>query len=1034
LINYVSFELDQFNRLFPFYIIIDRGLIVKSYGKTIQKLFPGIEGKSFFCHFLIKRPELSKQDFDSLHSLTNQMIVIECFNLKNTILRGQVEYLPVEESFLFVGSPWFGSMEQVRENELRLDDFAFHDPMIDLLHVLKTQEITTDELKKLIQTINRQKNELKAAAKEIQDIALFPMQNPDPLIRIDFHGNVLKMNPMAELLSEFDFENKNYTPPEFWHAIAQILDKEKDREVVEVRSGDRWYSFVIKYIPQNDYFNIYGRDITNNKFKEDQLLILSSIAAQNTHGVVIADKQGNIEWVNKSFESMTGYTFEEMRGKKPGHMLQGEDTDKETIAYLKSQIYHGEPFICEILNYHKSGRPYWLRIQGQSLKDKDNQVIKYFAIEEDITAEKETKKKLLEFESRFRIALEKIGDNVWEYDFRTQKTLFSEAARHFLGYDFNQIRDINRLWWDLIYKDDLQNLMENDKKIRNSEIDYYSLEYRMHHRDGSIKWVYDRGVVTEKNTEGKPLKIMGTHTDITKQKQLELELREAKNNAETSGRFKELFLANMSHEIRTPLNAVIGFIREISREYLSPSQSLYVKNAGSASQHLLSIVNNILDMAKLESGQMQLHLRAFNLVETINNTIAILASQAEEKMLEIKSDIALGLAPSYIGDSGRITQILLNVISNAIKFTEAGGVDIRCRLTGIRNNVHDLSFTISDTGIGMEPSFLNNIFEKFTQSDLSTSRKYGGTGLGMAITYELVQLMKGEISISSVINEGTSVEINLSLEVAHEDQITPAQIDKDYSTLKNKRILLVEDNDLNRLVALNSLVHYGMRVIEATNGIEAIEKLKGEPFDLVLMDLQMPLMGGIEATSFIRKEMGTDTPIIALTASAFRAEIDRCLEAGMNDYIVKPFEERFMINVILKNLAPASSPEKIDQPAARESRKLFDLGYLEKLRRENDDFIIKMIDLFCQQVPVAVGQIKNAWREGDMDTVQKVAHRIKSNIDNFGITDLKEDIRFIEAMAAGGETSADLEARIIRLDAIIKEVVIQLEKEKEKRG
>jgi PAS domain S-box-containing protein len=1024
----ISFASAQFDRIFPFYILIDRELRVVSYGKTIHKLFPGIAGNPFFDHFLIKRPEFLTLDFDSLLMLINQLIIIECHNSIKTILRGQIEYLEEDDRLLFIGSPWFGSMEQVVQNQLRLDDFAFHDPMIDLLHVLKTQEITTEELKKLIHTINKQKNDLKAAAKEIHDIALFPMQNPDPLIRIDLQGNVLTLNPVAEKFSEFNFNNRNYTSTEFWQEIARRVDQGKDREIIEAKSGDKWYSFVIRPLPKDGYFNIYGRDVTIDKYNEDQLLILSSIAAQNTHGVVIADREGRIEWINKSFELMTGYGIEEMRGKKPGQILQGKDTDKETIAYLKNQISQGEPFVCEILNYHRSGRPYWLRIQGQALKDKDNKVIKYFAIEEDITREKETQKKLKEFESRFRIALEKIGDNVWEYDFIKNKTDFSDMTNQFLGYDISKVKDINSFWWDHVYKDDLDLLINNDKKVRNAEIDHHALEYRMHHQDGSIKWVLDRGVVIEKSIDGKPLKIIGTHTDVTKQKNLEIDLREAKNNAEASSRVKELFLANMSHEIRTPLNAIIGLIRDISRESLSPTQSLYIKNAELASQHLLSIVNNILDITKIESGQMSLDLGPFSLVETINNTISILSIQAGEKMLEFKSEISQELSSAYIGDSNRIRQILLNILNNAIKFTERGSVVLRCALNGKSNNIHHLRFTITDTGIGMKESFLENIFQKFTQGDLSTARKYGGTGLGMAITYELVQLMKGKITISSKIDSGTSVDIYIDLEVADENQIQSALSTDSFNVLKKKEILLVEDNDLNRLVVVNSLKYFGMNVTEATNGMQAIERLKQSPYDLILMDLQMPEMGGIEAATIIRQEMKLNIPIIALTANAFKAEIDRCKEAGMNDYIIKPFEEKTLLSIIHKNIT--SSISKISPgKEPEESTKLFNLDYLQQLSRGNDDFIKKLIRIFIEQTPPAVEQIKTAWNEGDWLTIKSAAHRIKPTIDNFGISDLKQDIRAIESLAGEGQAKPELESKIKRLDEIIRLVVEQLQNE-----
>lgn len=642
--NTFAFNEDQFNRLFPFYILIDCNHMVVSCGKTLLKLLPDCPGKPFDSNFALNRPKIKDLSFESLQSHTNQVLVVNCLQNKSIVLRGQLEYLHDTNQWLFLLTPWFGSIEDVLVNNLSLNDFALHDAMIDLLHVLKTQEITNSDLKVLLETINKQKNDLKKAAREIQDIALFPMQNPDPLIRIDSSGKILKENPAAESFTKFTFNGTEYSKVEFWQKIAKQLDVNAEREVVDADFDGKTYSFVIKSLPQYGYFNIYGRDITvqkkneeqikqlalvasanengvlftdsksriiyanegylkltgydfqdisgrssvmvgksiysdNNairemreafyegktfnieiihtrkddswfwsrckgqptldekgkvinyfamieditleKGRENQLNILSSIAAENTNGVVISDKDGNVEWVNKSFEDMTGYSLEEMKNTKPGKFLQGKDTDPETIAYLRKQIHAGEPFVCEILNYHRTGRPYWLRIQGQALKDRDNNIIKYFAIEEDITQEKETQQKLKEFESRFRLALEKIGDNVWEFDFQSAQTTFSNPTNNIIGYTFDEITENNAKWWNSVHPDDLHLLVENDRKCRSGETDFHVLEYRLIHKNGSVKWVLDRGVVIEKDKEGKPLKIIGTHTDITDQKNAE---------------------------------------------------------------------------------------------------------------------------------------------------------------------------------------------------------------------------------------------------------------------------------------------------------------------------------------------------------------------------------------------------------------------------------------------------------------------------------------------------------------------------------
>jgi len=483
------------------------------------------------------------------------------------------------------------------------------------------------------------------------------------------------------------------------------------------------------------------------------------------------------------------------------------------------------------------------------------------------------------------------------------------------------------------------------------------------------------------------------------------------------------------------LNAVIGMIREISRESLSPKQNMYIKNAGTASQHLLSIVNDILDISKIESGQMILELRPFSLMAVVDETISILTSATREKMLELTTKISPDVAPAYVGDSNRIRQILINIISNSIKYTEKGRITVDCDASWLPDNKQHLQLKVTDTGIGMDASFVKNIFDKFTQGDISTARKYGGTGLGMAITYELVQMMNGTITVSSDKGVGTTIEITLDLEQANENDVYIKSTPESFNSLKHKNILLVEDNDLNRMVAQDLLLFYGMKVSEAINGIQAIEKLKESSFDLVLMDLQMPEMGGLEATGIIRREMQLNIPIIALTANAFRAELDNCISAGMNDYITKPYEENVLLEAILKclpsvNDAPFKNAPVIvkEQPVLQPQ--LYNLEYLFSFGRGNTELIGKVIGGFVEQTPDAVKQIKEARRTGDLKTVKAVAHKIKSNIDMFGITNLKQVIRSIEASEQENLATAGLEELINTLEETIRIVVDQLAKEK----
>ncbi|NND07783.1 MAG: PAS domain S-box protein [Saprospiraceae bacterium] len=1388
--------------------------MIQAYGKTLAKLYPDLCGKSLVDHFRVVRPDIPEQSFQSFKSLTNQMVVIECNNKQRTTLRGQIEYLKDSNGLMFIGSPWFGSVEQVIENNLSLHDFAYHDPMIDLLHVLKTQEITTEDLKHLLKTVNKQKNDLKKAAKEIEDIALFPTQNPDPLIRIDLNGNLLRQNPAADLLTHFDYQDGSYTASEFWRLIARTFDSHNDRTIFEAGSFGEIYSFVIKPIQESGYFNIYGRKVTEQKKNEVQLQILSSIAAQNTHGVVIADSEGKIEWANPSFERMTGYKLEEIIGRKPGELLQGPDSDPETIQYLSNQIAKGEPFICEILNYTKDRKPYWLRIQGQALRDEKGNIGKYFAIEEDVTQEREDKKKIQEFEDRFRMALEKIGDYVWERNFVTGHTQFSKKENHFIGVSTEELEKNEILWRNSVLEEDRHLLEESNKNYKSGLADNHVLEYRLRHQDGSVKWVLDRGVVIEKDVSGNPLLIIGTHTDITRQKTLELELgstasrltslienlysgvllenenhtigllnqqfcdifhitanpkdligtdcsqaaeqskhlfkdpngfadritqilvnktlvinehlemidgkhlhrdfipiwngdsytghlwlytditeqinadkklekqrtfyeqilnnmpadiavfdnqhrylflnpqaisnselrswmigkrdedyiayknlpasiverrRKIFNTAiekkqlhsfeeellkpdgssiyilrnlypilnengevdlvvgygiditalkiiqnqikesekryrdvienslalitthdldgnfisvnpmvgktygytdeemighsiadflpesdrelfdqeylptimrekEHSGIFKvqskngktvftlynnflkeepgmdpyvigfavdisdriqaekelkiakkatdELatakhnFLANMSHEIRTPMNAIIGMSNQLNKTALSSQQKIFLNNIHTAADNLLVIINDILDLSKLDAGKLSIEHIAFEPRKLIEGALQALMYKAEEKDIELTNSYCdPGLSEVLIGDPHRLNQVLLNLISNAVKFTDRGNVDLICEVILDSTDVQLIRVKLIDTGVGMDEAFLKTLFDKFSQEDVSVSRSYGGTGLGMAITQSILHLMGGTIQVNSKKNEGTVVIVEIELRKGNADLLLvndTQEINTD--VLINRKVLVVDDNEMNRFLASTILENHQVDVMEAENGEQAVMMARQLNPEIILMDLQMPILNGWEATQTIR-ESGNNIPIIALTANAIKGENEKCFTVGMNDYISKPYKENELLQKLVKWLSKkplsTSSMSRDTKPMAADED-LYSLVGLEEISRGNHAFVKKMINLFCDQTPLMVADLIQAYHAGDFKKMGAVAHKMKPSIDNLRITAIKQDIRTIEKAGKETKSFAGLEASIFKVQRTIEGAVQQM--------
>lgn len=404
------------------------------------------------------------------------------------------------------------------------------------------------------------------------------------------------------------------------------------------------------------------------------------------------------------------------------------------------------------------------------------------------------------------------------------------------------------------------------------------------------------------NDKGEIIGSIGVHLDITERKNLEKALQKAKDKAEEASKTKELFLANMSHEIRTPLNIILGMTRLIKKENLNDRLNEYVNHSQYAANHLLSIINDILDMSKIEFGEMKLQLNQFNLHSLSNALESIFTPNAEEKGLMFKYSISEGIFENLLGDDLRIRQVLINLIGNSIKFTEKGFVSLNIRLISENLESQNILFEIDDSGIGMSEDFVNHIFDKFSQEANKANRKYAGTGLGMAICRDLLSLMDSELKIDSKKGQGTKISFELEFKKLNISVDEKESTNEIYNNVTGKKVLLVEDNKINRLIAGKSLEIIGCIYKEAVNGLEALEFLKNESFDLILMDIQMPEMDGIEATKIIRKELKIKTPIIALTANVFKQDIDSYLAVGMNDFIIKPFEEENFFEKISLNI------------------------------------------------------------------------------------------------------------------------------------
>ncbi|OOQ56714.1 PAS domain-containing hybrid sensor histidine kinase/response regulator [Mucilaginibacter pedocola] len=1231
---------------------------------------------------------------------------------------------------------------------------------------------------------------------ETNGYALLTEQNPDPLFCIGVGGNILSCNPAAALLNEFVFNGAIYPIADFWRYFAEQGNYTADNFSFEVSALGNEYSFVCRYLPGQIFFNVYGREITcakkarqefarlslvasandngvlfndaqgkvlwanqsfckltgytveevlgkktldfcsgpltdnailieiaaaigvcssfdkelihyrkngtwfwgrvrgqsfqntageleyfavvedisREKDRDEKLKVLSQIAENNINAVIITDKEGVITWVNKSFTTITGYTAAQALGCKPGHLLQGPDTDKETIAYLKNQISSGQPFSTEILNYNRSGSPYWLRIQGQPITNDNGELTGFFALEEDVTAEKQVQSRIRESEEQFKLALEKIGDNVWEHDFTTGKTNFYKSTDE-LWAEGNTEGSDRMGWWVNVHHEDLDLLKTNYHQYKTGSIRSHNLEYRILHADGTIKWVLDKGVVLQHNEKGLPLKTIGTHTDITLIKQTEIELEQrvkqfkslsenipgviyeyefradgteglryvspavervfgisaanfmnygayvqpadmerireknqqskrtlqpfydesqifipgqkpkwhsvhssfsyisqngskvftgymkditerktieaslraneekyrniianmnlgllevdrngmatyanqsfcdmsgytqeqlmgkdagklflsnghdeilaekklkrergisdayelevqdkagrkrwwlisgapryndkreligsmgihlditnqklqeaelvaARVKAEQLAQAKDAFLANMSHEIRTPMNAILGMSNQLVKTTLTAQQQFYLNTILSASDTLLVIINDILDLSKIEAGKLAIEEIGFELHKVISQVGQVIAHKAEEKGLNLCINTPpASIRPVLLGDPYRISQVIINLLSNAVKFTQKGTVSLTCNLLQEKYDSQLIEIVVEDTGIGMEQAFVEKLFEKFSQEYESMARQFGGTGLGMSICKELLALMNGDIKVTS--RKGYGTKVTIVLELRHGSQKHLPQKNSDCFApgfLTGKKVLVTDDNELNRLVASIILQNYGGTVITAQNGQEALLMIEQQRPDVVLMDVQMPVLNGLDATRTIR-ERGYQLPVIALTAAAIKGEREKCIAAGMNDYITKPFKE----TEFLRTINDWFFGEKLHF-----EMKLYNLDKLKEISRGNEAFVKRMVDIFCSQTPGLVADMVSAYHNNDLVKMGAIAHQLKPSIENLEIAKLQQVVKSIENIGKERTENVGLAELISEAEAITDIVIKQMKTE-----
>lgn len=634
-------------------------------------------------------------------------------------------------------------------------------------------------------------------------------------------------------------------------------------------------------------------DITDRKRTEQDLEILSTASRKSPSGILIRDNQSRVVWMNEALEKIFGYTLSELKGKAFSDQLYGPNTDRQVLKDALKSVENNQPYEIEIQLYRKDGTPVWVFLSNSPYFNAGGDVERQIMVGVDITERKKNEEQLtyLSLVASNTLSGVVINDSEgkveWVNNAFTKITGYTAddcAHKHLGDILKGELTDISII----------EKSRELSKNKQSFEVDI--LAYR---KDGQPIWLsIINSVIVGKG--GEVEKYIEVIIDITAKKKIEIELISAREEALQLSKAKDMFISVMSHEIRTPLNAVIGMSHLLMEDNPSESQLENLDILKFSAENLLTLINDVLDYAKIDTGNIQLEKEKISLREIVHGVISSMHYKTGAH-LYLKESVDEAVPNSVLGDKTRLTQILLNLVGNAVKFTEKGGVTVDLKVIEQSGKEVRIRFGITDTGIGIAHDKLGTIFESFKQAELDTTRKYGGTGLGLAITKRLIELHDSRINVDSVPGEGSTFWFTISFKKVEDATIksnTNAELEL------NIHALVVDDNQINRLLINKVLKKWGASSDFAENGAEAVAMVeKNHTYNVVLMDVHMPVMGGLEATQAIRAKDDSyykQLPIIALTASMLNNQMALITEAGMNDFVLKPFDPKVLYDKLSK--------------------------------------------------------------------------------------------------------------------------------------
>lgn len=887
----------------------------------------------------------------------------------------------------------------------------------------KNQELAT-----LNQNLEQQ---VADRTKDLEGIARFPGENPSPVMRVMPDLSLDYANDAAlRLLHSLGHAKGTPAPPEISELVQTAINL-RHRLERELKAGKNTFAVTVVPFPDQGYINLYFVDITEKTAAENVLreseARYRNVVESASDIIYGTDPMGHFLFANQVAERLLNLPADSIAGRHFTELIP-EKYREDARVFYRNQLEQRLPeTYYEFPVNTANGDRLWLGQHVKTQVDETGAVNGFIAVARDITGQKLAEEKLRQSEERYRSIIESLEFGMMEVDVHGRITRVYEGMCRMTGYTAEELlgKDPSTLLLD----PEFLPLMEKQIATRAAG-QTSAYEVKMRKKDGTSIWAMISGAPLL-GEEGEIAGSIGVHLDLSDRKKIEDQLRVARARAEESARAKEQFLANMSHEIRTPMNGIVGMVRLLEKTALDTTQHKYLETIDSSAGHLLVLINDILDLSKIEAGKLSLEQIPVDVRKLIDSVQNDFRTATSAKNIELRTQIDPSLRFNVLGDPTRLRQILTNLTNNAIKFTERGHVNLTARTINTDKEFALIRIGVSDTGIGIDSERLESVFEAFEQEESTTTRIYGGSGLGLPICKQLVELMGGSIHITSEKYKGTAVWAEIPMKITEEaDTTTAANKNWDAAELAGRTVLLAEDHDINRFLAAKLLEDAGLKVVFAENGRQAIERLGQFDIDLILMDMQMPVMDGLDATRHIREHIDATIPIIALTANAIKGDEKRCLDAGMNDYVSKPFEPARLFAAMSDLLGKTSvrtnktveaSPDEI---AA--SKAAFNPEKLRAMANGDEAFVQRMIKLFLDRTPESMREMHEALEAGDYTTLKKVAHKLKPSFDMLGIDASYRLVRQVEALAAQGDPEHKTPDMLRELQHIISQAMLEM--------